>query len=87
MGKRLSGEVSKIVLSLGEKEENLIIEAMRFYFVEKLEATEAEQQNGNVICVEKKSFSPTTKRTGGAFCQTDKIEEHRQGPTFLEHTV
>ena len=26
---------------------------MRFYFVEKLEATEAEQQNGNVICVEK----------------------------------
>ena len=26
--------------------------------MEKLEATEAEQQNGNVICI-KKSFSPT----------------------------
>ena len=32
---------------------------MRFYFVEKLEATEAEQQNGNVIYIKKKSFSPT----------------------------
>ena len=33
---------------------------MRFYFVEKLEATEAEQQNGNVIIyIKKKSFSPT----------------------------
>ena len=55
--------------------------------MEKLEATEAEQQNGNVICIEKKSFSPTTKRICGAFCQTDKIEEHGQGPTFTEHTV